>query len=125
MQWSESGASLVETLVGMVVFAIAAAATTSLMFNSTTHVADNNQSSVSIVLAQSTLEDLRMLAYQDIESGSNVFVNDAGTLFTIHWNVFDDDPGPGMKAIVVTVTWDSQGETHIYETESIFSQVTA
>ncbi len=123
---SHTGFTLIEVLVAMVIFAIASAATVSLMYHSTRMVAENSSSSQAITVAQRVLEDLRTLDYKDIEDGSFSYDWAAkGKTFNASWSVSEDDPEAGLKTIIVTVTWDGKGGTKSYETQTIYSQITA
>lgn len=124
MRHTSAGFTLVEVLVAMAVFAIASAATASMMLHATINVAENNGASQAIAFAQAVMEDLRTVDYTDIDDGAEVFMW-KGKAFTVTWAVSEDDPSPGMKTIVVTVHWQDRGETRIYETETIYSQITA
>lgn len=89
-------------------------------------VAENSSSSQAITVAQRVLEDLRTLDYEDIEDGSFSYIWAAkNKTFTASWSVYEDDPEAGLKTIIVTVTWDGKGGTKSYETQTIYSQITA
>ena len=124
MKRTNAGFSLVEVMVTMAVFAIAAAAIASQMFHATATISENNQASEAIALAQQALEDLRTLDYQDMATDSKT-VTWKGKTFTVAWKVTEDEPEAGMKTIVVTVSWDEKGKTKSYATQSIYSQITA
>ncbi len=123
---ANAGFTLIEVLVAMVIFAIASAATVSLMYHSTRMVAENSSSSQAITVAQRVLEDLRTLDYEDIEDGSFSYTWAAkNKTFNASWSVYEDAPEAGLKTIIVTVTWDGKGGTKSYETHTIYSQITA
>ena len=123
---ANAGFTLIEVLVAMVIFAITSSATASLMFHSTGMVAENSSSSQAIAVAQRVLEDLRTLDYEDIEDGSFSYIWAAkNKTFNASWSVYEDDPEAGLKTIIVTVTWDGKGGTKSYETQTIYSQITA
>jgi len=124
MQRANAGFSLVEVLVAMSIFAIVSSAIASQMLYSTAMISENNGASEAIVLAQKALEDLRALDYADMADGADSVIW-KGVPFSVVWAVTDDVPQAEMKTIVVTVSWTVKGETKSYETQSIYSQVTA
>lgn len=124
MKHASTGFTLIEVLVAMALFAIASAATTSLMFHSTAYIAKSNERSQAIAIAQQTIEDLRTMDYSDIDSGSTtVEWKEQAAFFNIDWDVSDDDPEPNMKTIVVSVSWESKGVTNVYEIQSIYTDI--
>jgi prepilin-type N-terminal cleavage/methylation domain-containing protein len=124
MQHSHAGYSLVELLVAVSIFAIVAAAIAAQMVHSTAMISQNAEASQAITIAQQVMEDLRTLAYSDMGSGSET-VTWKGQKFNAAWNVSEDEPAPGMKTVVVTVSWANKGETKTYETRSVYSQIQA
>ena len=124
MKRAPAGFTLIEVLVAMSIFAITSAATASMMLHSTATVAANNGASQAITLAQQAMEDFRARAYQDMANGSDV-VTWKGISFTITSEVYEDDLDPGMKTIVVTVSWQEKGVARTYATQSIYAQVNA
>lgn len=126
MKRFSAGFTLIEVLVAMVTFAIASAATASLMFHSTTFIAKSNQRSQAITIAQQAIEDLRAVDYSAMDSGSTtVDWKDQSAYFIVNWDISDDDPEPNMKTIVVSVSWESKGVTSVYETQSIYTDIDA
>ena len=123
---ANAGFILIEVLVAMVIFAITSVATVSLMYHSTRMVAEYSSSSQAITVAQRVLEDLRTLDYEDIDDGSLSYTWAAKSkTFNASWSVSEDHPEAGLKTIIVTVAWDGKGGTKSYETQTIYSQITA
>ncbi|MCS6926144.1 MAG: prepilin-type N-terminal cleavage/methylation domain-containing protein [Candidatus Binatia bacterium] len=126
MNRGSAGFTLIEVLVAMVIFAIATAATASLMFHSTTYLAQSNERSRAIAIAQQVVEDLRTVDYSEMESGSTtVDWKGQSAFFTVHWNVDTDEPEPGMATVAVSVSWHHKGEMHTYETHTIYTDIDA
>jgi prepilin-type N-terminal cleavage/methylation domain-containing protein len=124
MKRTSAGFSLIEVLVAMAIFAIAASAVTSLMYHSTSYLSGNNYQSQAITCAQASLEHLRMLDYDDVIDDSDECTGD-GVSFDVVWEVTEDEPADGAKTIVLTVSWIEKGETKSYELETIYTTVTA
>ncbi len=124
MKHSRAGYSLVELLVAISIFAITAAAIAAQMVHSTAMISQNAEASQAITIAQQVMEDIRTLAYSDMSSGAET-VTWKGQQFNALWHVSEDEPEPGTKTVVVTVSWEDKGETKTYETRSVYSQVQA
>jgi prepilin-type N-terminal cleavage/methylation domain-containing protein len=124
MKRSMAGFSLVEVLVAMAIFAVAATAVTSLMYHSTTFVSGNNLLSQAITCAQTRLEYLRTLDYEDVVGDSSECVGD-GANFEVSWEVDEDAPEEGAKTVILTVSWTEKGEVKSYALETIYTAVTA
>ena len=125
MKNSTAGFSLIEVLVAMALFLIASSAVASLMYHSTAHIAVSNHFSQAIVCAQKHLEEIRAQRYEDITNESGYVCTGEGLSFDVAWQVTEDDPGDGMKSILLTVTWTDKGEVKNYEIHTIYTQVTA
>jgi type II secretion system protein I len=124
MKRTDAGFTLVEALVAMVIFAIAAAATASLMFHSTSHIARSNEWSQAVAIAQQAIEDIRTLDYEDMESGSGTAPwKGQSAFFTVNWDISKDDPEPGMKTVLISVSWEHKGATKTYETQSVYTDI--
>jgi prepilin-type N-terminal cleavage/methylation domain-containing protein len=124
MKLSHDGFTLIEVLVGMVIFAISSLAVSSLMVNHSKLVSLNAQSSEAIALAQDKLEDLRATSFSTLASfGTSVTPPLKGTVYTTTWTVQQNTPATGMATLTVTVAWNHKGEAKSYVTKSIFSSV--
>jgi prepilin-type N-terminal cleavage/methylation domain-containing protein len=124
MKRSRAGFSLVEVLVAMAIFAVAATAVSSLMYHSTTFVSDNNLLSQAVTCAQTRLEYLRTLDYEDVVGDSSECVGD-GVNFEVSWEVDENTPEEGTKTILLTVSWTEKGKTKSYALETVYTAVTA
>lgn len=127
MRQTDQGFTLVETLVAVLIFAIASLAVSQMMYYSTQAVSENNAASQAIAVAQSALEEIRTLDYADMatdDTGETVTTPD-GRIFTVKWTVSEDSPGAGMKTVVVNVTWNEKGGERTHELETIFSKISA
>jgi len=124
MKDKQTGFTLVEVIVAMVIFLVSASAVASLMYHSTVVVSQNNFTSQAISCAQASLEHLRMLDYDDVNDDSGECAGD-GVNFDVVWEVTEDEPEDGTKTIVLTVSWTEKGESKSYELETIYTAVTA
>jgi type II secretory pathway pseudopilin PulG len=126
MKHTKQGFSLIEVLVAMSTFMIAASAMASLMYHSTATVSENNFISQAVACAQGKLEHLRTLAYEDLKDGSDSGddCNKDGMSFSRVWNVDEDTPADGAKTIVVTVSWTEKGKSRSYELQTVYTQIT-
>jgi len=124
MRDQQAGFTLVEVIVAMVIFLISASAVASLMYHSTAVVSENNFTSQAITCAQTSLEHLRMLDYEDVNDDSEECIGD-GVSFDVAWQVIENELEDGTKTIVLTVSWLEKGEPKSYELETVYTAVTA
>jgi prepilin-type N-terminal cleavage/methylation domain-containing protein len=116
------GFSIVEVLAAMALFGVVAAAITALATTSVRFTIANRHATAASTLAQEELEDLRGLAYEDIDGrGRLATVN--GQQFSIDTTVSVDDPAAGMKHIVVAVSWTGPEGSRSHELETIFTSL--
>ena len=120
MKRSDGGFTLVEVLMALMLAAMVGGAVTSSVVFTTNIVGENTLASEAITLAQSAMEDLRTVAYDDIDAGSEMSPDGQ---FTITREVLDDTPGPGMKEIEVIVTWEWKGQPRLYALHTVYSQI--
>jgi type IV pilus modification protein PilV len=137
----DNGYTLVEVLIGMVIFAFGILALTQLQGNLAKSSADSNARTVAVNIAEEIIEEARTFrqvesevglhAFNDIVSGTEE-VNRGGVDYSITREVedyyfvaedsvngngsFSDDPPPSvseadMKRLTVTVTWGGTGQT--------------
>ena len=124
MKRAQSGFSLIEVLVAMVIFAIVSLAISSLMVNSMAQISKNALASEAISLAQRQMEDLRNISFADIQNNSYSASSSKGnTTFTVSWVVADNTPAAGAKKINLSVNWLHKGAPQKYELETIFTAV--
>lgn len=121
MRHDESGFTLIEVLVAVVILGLAAAATASSFRGTTNLLGENSLHEQAIGAAQAAVEDLRTIPFEKIESGTET--SDDG-LFLITTEVIDGSPEPGMKRIIVTTSWEWKGEARSYELQTIYSRLT-
>ncbi len=120
MKRGDGGFTLIEVLMAMVLTALVGGAVTSSIVFTTNTVGENTLASEAITLAQSAMEDLRTVTYDDIADGTTMSPDGQ---FTIERIVLDDTPGAGMKEIEVTVTWNWKGQPRQYALHTVYSQI--
>lgn len=126
-----SGLSLVEVLIGMTILAIALASAFALSVANARIVERNQSLSVAVALAESKIEKMRNLAFDNIVTGS-----DEGTLnslgqpdnngrYTRAWTVSLGGPGVAsndLKTVVVTTSWSLWGDVQTYSLTGVIAQ---
>lgn len=118
---NQTGNSLVEVMVCMVIVTLVATATTKGMVFTTEVVGENTLHQEAIVLAQQAVERLRTTSYDSIESSTTTSAN---SRYQITRVVTADMPEAGMKQIAVKVSWTWKGQTRKYELATIFAKLT-
>ena len=124
MKQTKAGFTLIEVLIAMSIFSIAALAAASLILQSTSMISVNAQHSQAVTLAQQTMEDLRTLSYDDVTSGAQTSTLN-NTQYAVSWLVTANSPAPEMKQIILTVSWQNKGKAKNYVLETVFTKVTS
>ncbi len=113
------GFTLIEVMVALLVIGLAATATAKGMRATTNLLSMNEKHSRAITLTQAAIEDLRTVDYDDIVDGSNSTPDGFSTV----WLVQGSTPGPGMKLITATTSWNWRGETQEYVLHTVYSRI--
>jgi prepilin-type N-terminal cleavage/methylation domain-containing protein len=121
MRRPDTGFTLVEILVAVVVLGLAAGATASGFRSTTEFLGENNLHAEAVTVAQRVVEDLRTIPFEDIASATEE--SEDGT-YLITTEVTDDVPDRGMKTIHVTTSWTWKGVEKSYELQTIYSRIT-
>jgi type II secretory pathway pseudopilin PulG len=115
---------MVESLVAIGLFGIAALGITGLFAGLMTVGNINAHHTTATELAQEELEDLRSLSYADISSRTNTATVN-GITYTIGTTVQDDTPVDNTKTIAVTVSWVGQANvSRQFSLDTIYAEVT-
>jgi len=118
------GFTLIETLAAMTLFAIVAAAVSSLAVTATRRTTENRHAMSAAFLAQREMEHIRGLDYPSIVAES-LSVALGGQNFTISTSVTPDMPVANVKTVTVTVTWTGPEGAKSYAVTSYYTDVTA
>jgi Tfp pilus assembly protein PilV len=118
----DAGVSLIEALVAIVLFALVMAAVATLAVGSMRHTMANRHGTQAMLLAQETLEQLRGVPYDEIADVDQT-VTVGGQDYSVVATVTDDDPGVGMKRIVVRVEWTGPEGARHHEVETIYTNL--
>ena len=112
----ESGFTLIETSIAMVVMMVAALACSSLFVFSINNNVGGSERALSMAVAQQQLEQIRSVTYEDstLNNGTtNVTVNTGGRTYNVQRVIADDlnsdNTTKKMKRITVTVTPQAAG----------------
>ena len=120
----QQGMSLIEVLVAIVLFAIAASGTAALATESIRRTVENRHGTAAALLAQQELERVRELDYPNI-AANNYTATMAGQSFTVDTAVQTDVPVANVKSITVTVSWTGPEGSRSYAVPTIYTDVTA
>lgn len=120
------GFSLLEVLLGITVFMIGMLGVTALNISSLKSTTFSGNMSDAVIIAGDRLE--KLMAINDFEHGDltagdhNDPDNPIGRngMYTVSWNVVDDDPLPERtKTVTVTVEWDIKDTTRTMSMSTI------
>ena len=119
---SDRGVSLLETLVALSLFAIAAGTMGNFLVQQIRMASTNHNFTTAYAYAEQELEDIRALDYADIVSRTSS--HPAGSLtFTTDTQVVANDPAPNMKKITVTVSWTEPGGARSVALNTIYTAI--
>ena len=108
---SPDGFTLIEMMVAILLLGVGLMGLAALSSTVTRANVHSSARTTANALAQERIERLRTDAYDAIVNGSDVRTVD-GIAYARSWDISADDPEPGLKTVVVTVTWTSRGRTH-------------
>lgn len=116
------GFTLIETLVGLAIFSIAATAVSALLMLAFITANTNSSRAHAADLAVQEIEDLRSERYNDLASrlGSDDW---QGTTFAILTQVQGNVPAANMSTVTVTVSYPEYGKLRSYVSRTIFTDV--
>ena len=118
------GVSMLEVLSAISLFSVVASGVALLSVGSIRQTTQNRHGMAATMLAQQQLEELRGLAYEDVQPGSKT-ATVAGLVYRVATSVLDGIPAPNMKQITVTVSWNGPGGAKSYALQTIYTSVTS
>jgi Tfp pilus assembly protein PilV len=109
MNWrNEKGASVVEIMVALVIFAIGLVAAVRVLPESSVKTTRSRNKTIAVNIAQEKIEELMAAGYQDADLTAGAH-DDPGNPIRNHynraWTITDNTPVDGMKMISVTVVF--------------------
>jgi Tfp pilus assembly protein PilV len=119
---NEHGVTLIESVVAVGVFLMAAAAISNLLIGHIRFQGSNTMHTTAIAVAARELESLRGLDYKDITTHSATQTVD-GKAYTITTTVREGVPIVNMKSIVVAVNWTELGGAQTYAINAIYTAI--
>jgi prepilin-type N-terminal cleavage/methylation domain-containing protein len=119
---SERGVTLIESVVALGLFLIAAAAISNLLVGHIRQKGSNLTATTAIVVAERELEDLRALDYGEITTRSSTKTV-GGLTYSLATTVTRDSPAPNMKTIQTRVTWSEPTGSKSYVLDAIYTAI--
>jgi len=120
---NNSGFTLIEVLVAMVILSIGLLGTAALITGIISSNKLSNRISTATTCAQDKMERIRAVGYDDAEneSGTENYGNVSNyLLYKSSTGVVAGNPAAGMKTVTVTVFWDS--DAHWVELKTILAK---
>ena len=119
----QAGSTLIESLVALALFALAASAIGDLLVRQIRMQTSNVTRTTAIALAERELEDLRSLDYGSMASRTATqAVN--GLSYTVSTTITADSPARNMKAIATTISWNEPAGSQTYTVNAIYTDIT-
>lgn len=119
---SQRGASLLETVVAVGLFALTAATMGDFLRQQIRVGGVNNNYSTAYSLAAEEFEDIRALPYDEILSRTSS-LSQGNITFAVSTAVTDNNPSPNMKRITVNVNWNELTGPQNVTVHSIYTAV--
>jgi len=121
---SQRGFTLIETVVSLGLFVLAAAATGKLLVSQIRMETGNATKTTAISLATNALEDLRALDYNSIPTTKTSTTTVGHLTYTVTSTAVFDSPSPGVASITTTVRWTEPLGSQTYTLNVIYTDVT-
>lgn len=116
------GVTLIETLVALGLFSLAAATTGGFLVQQVRTAGINKRQTLAYVVAAEELERMRALDYQDMADATSEQVLENLT-FDVETKVEADTPASGMKKVSVEVSWPDVGRDENVFVYAIYTRV--
>jgi prepilin-type N-terminal cleavage/methylation domain-containing protein len=121
---SQRGFTLIETVVSLGLFVLAAAATGKLLVSQIRMETGNATKTTAISLATNALEDLRALDYNSIPTSKTSTTTVGRLTYTVTSTAVFDSPSTGVATITTTVSWRDPLGSQTYTLNVIYTDVT-
>ncbi len=118
----EKGVSLLETMVALGLFMIAAATTGDFLVGQIRQTSQNNLYTVAYAVAEEQLESVRAAKYVDMTGGSDQVLK-GDVVFDVATTIEADVPAPNLKQVTVNVGWAEPGGRRDVEVQTIYTSV--
>ncbi len=119
---SQHGTTLVESLVAIGLFAVAAATIGHLLTHHIRQGTASRRATTAISLAEQELERLRTIDYNDISSQTTVTEVDNAS-YTVRITASTDVPAANMKQIQADVSWTEPNGSQTYTVYAIYTAI--
>jgi prepilin-type N-terminal cleavage/methylation domain-containing protein len=121
----QRGATLIESLVALALFGIAAAGVGDLLTQHIRRERTNVTTTTAVALAEAELESIRSLDYPDIASRTIDPTPAAGSpAYHIRTTVVADSPAPSLKAVTTQVSWTEPSGSRSVSLYAVYTDVT-
>jgi prepilin-type N-terminal cleavage/methylation domain-containing protein len=104
----ESGSTLIEVMVALVVFLIGSLAVAAFLLVSVRAQSGAGRRGQADQLLRAKVEELQSTAYAELVDGSDA-ESLGGEVFELTWEITEDDPIPRVKTIVLETSWEERG----------------
>ena len=121
---NQSGFTLIETVVSIGLFVLAAAAVGGLLVSQLRMENSNMTATQAISLATSELEYLRSLDYPSIPTSRTTTTTIGPVTYTVNSTAVFDSPAVSMATISTAVSWTDPLGAHNYTLNAIYTDVT-
>ncbi|MGH7562852.1 MAG: type IV pilus modification PilV family protein [Gemmatimonadota bacterium] len=116
----ETGSTLIEVMMALVIFSIGALAVAASLLLSFQAQGGANRRGQADQLLQAKVEELLVLPYEEIEDGSDQ--RDLGGMtFERSWSVIEDEPISRVKTIELEASWHERDREFVVHTATLRS----
>ena len=119
------GFTLIETLAAMTLFAIVAAAISSMAGAAMRQTDRNKHGMAAAFIAQRQMEHVRGLDYPSIVANTQSISMGPHETYTVTTSVVDNQPVANVKTVTVTVTWTGPEGPKSYAITTYYTDITA
>eukprot|EP01008_Symbiontida_sp_HLA12_P000005 NODE_1004_length_689_cov_2.256184_g995_i0.p1 GENE.NODE_1004_length_689_cov_2.256184_g995_i0~~NODE_1004_length_689_cov_2.256184_g995_i0.p1 ORF type:complete len:122 (-),score=38.12 NODE_1004_length_689_cov_2.256184_g995_i0:262-627(-) len=111
------GFALAESLIAAALLSVAMLGTAVFLIHAGAAHQNAGRMTAAASLAQNAIETLKRRSYDSIAGFS-----DSQSIYTRTTRVQTDVPGPGMKTVEVSVTWEWRGDSKAFTLKTIIAQ---